>query len=234
MQQLLLLHGAIGAKDQLAPLASALSTDFTIHTLNFSGHGGRPFGEKPFSMALFGEDVRAYIREQGLGSVAIFGYSMGGYVGMYLARHYPGLVSRLVTLGTKFEWTEAIAARQQRLFDAAAIREKAPGMATQLQQLHAPQDWVQVLQQTAGMLTAMGQLNPISATDYPLIQTPALLMQGDRDKMVPLEETIAVYKSLPAAECCILPATPHPLEQADISLIAGLIRGFLCKASPVG
>ena len=44
-------------------------------------------------------------------------------------------------------------------------------------------------------------------------------MLGDRDKMVSLDETVAVYKSLPNAEMCVLPNTPHPLEQADTGLL---------------
>jgi esterase/lipase len=39
MQHLLLLHGAIGAKDQLQPLADELKDNYFIHTLNFSGYG---------------------------------------------------------------------------------------------------------------------------------------------------------------------------------------------------
>ena len=40
MKTILLLHGAIGAKDQMIPLEKMLSTDFSVFSLNFSGHGG--------------------------------------------------------------------------------------------------------------------------------------------------------------------------------------------------
>ena len=49
----------------------------------------------------------------------------------------------------------------------------------------------------------------------------------DRDKMVTREETINVFQSLPNAQLAILPATPHPLEQADSSLIAYHLQRFL-------
>jgi esterase/lipase len=48
MAHLVLLHGAIGSKDQLHPLANALKKDFDVHLLNFSGHGGNAFPGKPF------------------------------------------------------------------------------------------------------------------------------------------------------------------------------------------
>ena len=50
MKNIVLLHGAIGAKDQLQPLADLLKNDFIVHVFNFSGHGGKPFAEEHFSI----------------------------------------------------------------------------------------------------------------------------------------------------------------------------------------
>lgn len=227
MQHLLLLHGALGAKDQLAPLEAALQKEYTIHTLNFTGHGGEPIPEVPFSIPLFAQNVLQYLAAQRLEKVAVFGYSMGGYVGMYLARHHAAAITKLVTLGTKFFWDEDIAARQQKMFNVAVIEEKAPELAAQLQNRHAPQDWKQVVQRTASMLTDMGNDNPLKEEDYSLIQTPILLTQGDRDKMIPAEEILQVYRQLPTAQWCILPTTPHPFEQVNVPQLLGIVRPFL-------
>lgn len=43
MQPLLLLHGAIGATDQLEPLAAELNSYYDVHMLNFPGHGEEEF-----------------------------------------------------------------------------------------------------------------------------------------------------------------------------------------------
>jgi esterase len=63
--------------------------------------------------------------------------------------------------------------------------------------------------------------------EYASIQTPSLIMLGDKDKMVSREETIAVYEQLPNAQLAILPATPHPIEQVDKDLLAYHIRRFI-------
>src|ERR1700746_915470 len=60
MQTILLLHGAIGAKDQLEPLEEKLKTNFIVHTLSFSGHGGEPMPEI-FSIEHFAKDVLKYL-----------------------------------------------------------------------------------------------------------------------------------------------------------------------------
>ncbi len=151
MQSIVLLHGATGATSQMLPLADALSNRYSVHTLNFSGHGGEPMPEAPFSMELFAQQVLLWFDQQQLKAPIVFGYSMGGYVGMYIARHHPERISRLITLATKFHWDEAIAAKQQRSFDASLILEKAPAFAEQLQQMHQPNDWKKKYCQKPGL-----------------------------------------------------------------------------------
>lgn len=227
MQSIVLLHGAIGAARQLQPLALALGNRFSVHTINFKGHGGEPMPGDPFSMELFADQVLEYMDQHQLQSPILFGYSMGGYVGMYIARHHPGRIGRLITLATKWHWDEAIAAKQQRLFDAGAIQEKSPAFAQQLEEMHAPNNWKEVLSKTGAMLTALGARNTLTPADFPQVQTPSLIMQGDKDRMVTLEETLAVYRALPSGvgSLCILPDTAHPLENADLSLLSSFISG---------
>lgn len=227
MQTLLLLHGAIGAKDQLQPLADALSAQYKVDTLNFSGHGGEPFADEPFSIALFANEVLAWLEDNRLHSVNIFGYSMGGYVGMYLAKHFPDKVEKLITLATKFLWNPAIAAKEAAMLDAATIERKVPAFAEQLQQRHAPNDWVALLEHTKALLTQLGENNTLTTEDYAAVATPCLLLLGDRDKMVTKEETMQVYQQLPKTQLGILPATPHQLERADPLLLSYLINRFL-------
>lgn len=226
MKHLLLLHGALGSADDLNPLQRVLEDSFVIHRLHFTGHGGTSLPQTPFSVSLFAQDVLDYLEQQQLEVVNIFGYSMGGYVGMYLARHYAHRIMRIATLGTKFTWTEAIAAKETGMMDPERIKQKVPAFAQQLQQKHAPQNWEEVMKRTVIMLTAMGASNPLQPQDYAAIGQPVLVLSGDRDKMVHAEETIAVYKQLPNGSVGILPATPHALEQADTALLAGVLKKF--------
>jgi len=226
MNHILLLHGAIGAIDQVQPLQSILEKELTVHTLNFNGHGGTAFANE-FSIGQFATEVADYIRQLGLAPVHIFGYSMGGYVAMYLAAKEPGLVKSISTLATKFYWDEAIAAKEIKMLDAEKIEEKLPAFARQLEHRHAPNNWKDLLGKTRDMLVAMGNDNPLKEEVYSTIKTPVLLMLGDRDKMVPLEETVNVYTSLPNAQMAVLPATPHPLEQVDTGQLAFQINRFI-------
>jgi pimeloyl-ACP methyl ester carboxylesterase len=225
MQALLLLHGAIGAADQLQPLAGKIQ-GYQTFSFNFSGHGGRGFPAGDLSIKLFAEEVAAFIDEQKLERVHIFGYSMGGYVAMYLAKHHPEKLNKIATLATKFHWDEPTVAKEIQMLDAGKIEAKVPAFAKALQERHNPNDWKEVLGRTATMLLGMGRDNPLKPGDYTGIEVPSLIMLGDRDKMVTLDETLEVYKAMPNAQMAILPNTHHPIEQSNTDALAFLLQQF--------
>jgi pimeloyl-ACP methyl ester carboxylesterase len=185
------------------------------------------FADEPFSMPLFAQNVLDFMDKRDLRKVSIFGYSMGGYVAMYLAKNYPEKVNKVVTLATKYHWDETIAAREVQMLNPEKIEQKLPAFAATLKERHAPNDWKQVLQYTAEMMLSLGADNPLKLSDYEGLNTPALILLGDRDKMVSLDETMAVYKALPNAQMCLLPNTSHPIEQVDIDFLKFVIYQFI-------
>jgi pimeloyl-ACP methyl ester carboxylesterase len=229
MQSILLLHGAIGAMDQLADLENNLADSFLVHRLNFSGHGRSPFADQPFSIHFFAEEVINFLDKNEIEKINLFGYSMGGYVAMYLADHHPHRINKLITLATKFKWDETIAAKEIKMLQADKIEDLLPAFAISLQKRHAPNNWKTVLEKTAAMLFEMGNDNPLKPGDYNSIHHPALLMLGDRDKMVTLDETLEVYKSLPNAQLAVLPNTSHPIELLNTDRLVYELKAFLMK-----
>jgi len=226
MQPLLLLHGAIGASNQLLPLSKILAKDFKVYTIDFSGHGGKGM-PNVFSIETFAKDVLDFLEINELDKVSIFGYSMGGYVGMYIAKHYPEKIEKIVTLATKFHWDETIAAREVQMLNPEKIETKIPAFAQTLQQRHQPNDWKDVLRKSSLMLEALGRNNTLKQEDHATIDIPSLILLGDRDKMVSLEETVAIYKTLPNAQMAVLPNTAHPIEQVDSDLLGFFIKRFI-------
>lgn len=226
MEKLLLLHGALGSKSQLEPLKQYLSKEYDVVSFNFSGHGGAPFNET-FSIAQFSNEVKDFIQLNNLSSVSIFGYSMGGYVALYFAQYYPEKVNKIVTLGTKFYWTEAISIKEVERLNPSIIEEKIPKFAAILKSRHQPNDWKIVLSKTAEMMTKMGIENPLQSADYLTIKTPTLCLIGENDEMVSIEETADVYRSLPNGAFYSIPNTKHPIEQVDLSILSDKIKHFL-------
>lgn len=220
---LLLLHGAIGAADQLTFLEALPQNSFAF---DFPGHGGKAF-PAAFSIRAFTESVLQWMDEKGFATVDIFGYSMGGYVALYLARHYPERVGKIFTLATKFAWDEATAAKEVKMLNPEKIAEKVPKFAAALEKRHAPLDWKEVLQRTADLMLALGKKPELAQEDFAAITHPVLLSVGDRDTMVSIEETMQVYRSLPNAQFMVFPDTVHPIEQINLQQLLPALELFL-------
>lgn len=226
MKHLILLHGAIGAQQQLDPLAELLSQTFILHRFNFSGHGGTPYADD-FSMPQFSEELLLYVQslppEEILAGVGVFGYSMGGYVALLAAHQQPALFSAVVTLGTKWHWDAEIVQKEVAMLNPEKMEAKIPAFAALLEKRHAPYDWKELLHKTADMLTGLGQNNPVAQADFAELHIPVWLLVGDRDASVSFEETKQMMTRLPNGAMGVLPLSPHPVEKVNLRLLHHLI-----------
>jgi len=224
---LLLLHGALGAAGQVAPLVPLLETRFIPLTFGFPGHGDVPL-DGPFTTEHFADSLIAHLETEQRGPVDCFGYSMGGYVGLEVARRRPDLVRAVATLGTKFAWSSVVAERELKFLDPALIRAKVPYFADQLQLRHTALPWEEVLRLTGEMMTALGASPLLGPDALRQVSQRVRIMVGDRDATVTLEESAAAAKALPSGELEVLPMTAHPFEQVPLPrLVQSLTDLFL-------
>lgn len=225
MQHLLLLHGAMGSKKQLDALAKKLENNFTVHTLNFSGHGGNNI-PNIFSIELFSDDIFNYLKENNIEQINIFGYSMGGYVALYFAKKNRNRINKIFTLATKFLWTPEIASKEIKMLNPEKIEEKLPEFASTLFERHQPENWKMVLEKTKEMMIELGNNNVLKKEDYSQIENNLLIGIGDKDTMVTIEETIDVYRNLKNASFIVFPNTPHPIEKVDLNRLSNEIKTY--------
>lgn len=226
MQNILLLHGAIGSSVQLEPLAELLTNNYKVNLLNLSGHGGKQIPDEQFSIEMFGEDVLYFIEKNKLGIINVYGYSMGGYVALYIARNFPDKINKIFTTATKFDWNEESSLKESRLLNPEKIIEKIPKFAEQLSERHSAENWKQVLKKTAEMMINLGKNKLLKDVDFSLIENEVLLSVGDRDNMVSIEETVDVYRKLQNGKLLIFPDTPHPIEKISAERLANEIELF--------
>ncbi len=223
---LLLLHGALGSHEQFDLLLPLLEPHYQLHRLNFEGHGSALAVDRPYRIEHFAENVLAYLAHHHLEHIPTFGYSMGGYVALYLARHHPGSIGAIATLATKFAWTPEGAARETRMLDATKIRDKVPQFARALEARHPGSGWEQVLVRTAEMMHTLGAQPTLQPADFAALERRVRLIVGDRDATVSIEESTEVYRALPKGEIEVLPGTPHPLEKVSPERLARTLLDF--------
>jgi pimeloyl-ACP methyl ester carboxylesterase len=227
MNPILLLHGALGAESQLQLLKQALVREgFVVYTLNFSGHGGVPFKES-FGIETFAAGVVDFLDKNGLDQVDIFGYSMGGYVALWLALNHPHRVRKIITLGTKFDWSKESAETEIRKLNVEKILEKVPAFARILEQRHAPNSWRELLQKTSGMMRALGESPLLDSGNLSKIKNEVLILLGDADEMADRNFSEECSRIIPNSKFVLLPNTPHPIEKVGMKILLGEILNFL-------
>lgn len=229
---LVLLPGALQARASLAPLASALAPFADVLSLDLSGHGGQAIPDvlHPCEM------VAAVVVELNRRTVArahVFGYSLGGYVGLLLAQAHPERVAGVFAHATKLAWTPEVAAREVRGLDADRMLEKAPAFAAALEQAHAPQDWRLLTRRVADLLTALGESPEVADPVLRALQVPVQLSVGDHDRLVTLEETVGAYRALVQGRLLVLPGVTHPLENTVQERLVSEVHAFLQATAAV-
>lgn len=233
---LILLHGALGTLEQFDFLMPELKKRFEVHRLNFEGHGEAGPTDSPFRISYFTENVLGYMDEHSIDQAYFFGYSMGGYVALVLAKDHPERVKSVATLGTILQWDEEKAERECQYLHPKKIKEKVPHFAKQLKERHLS-GWEQVVNNTRDMLQYLGVHPEIKSDDWKYINCPLRFYVGDRDTTAGLSETIEVYQKTDKSELMVLPKTGHPISEVDKELLVSSMEIFfreLNKPDPNG
>jgi len=104
----LLLHGWTASADiNFFPVYARLAGSYRVIALDLRGHGRGMRSMEPFSLEDCADDAAAVLDQLGIGRAIVVGYSMGGPVGLLLARRHPARVAALVMQATALEWQRA-------------------------------------------------------------------------------------------------------------------------------
>lgn len=224
--KIVLLHGALGAADQIKPLAEELQKEgFTPEVLELPGHGKTPLGEAEFSVQGFADWLNDQLEKKDLKNVPFFGFSMGGYIALYLASQNNHFFKEIITLGTKFDWNPETAAEETKKLDPKKILEKVPKFAGMLDKRH--KDWEMVLQNTRDLMNELGDRPLFNEKEAGVVKNRVLVMRGEADIMVTERESKKVAGWLANGIYKELTAIPHALEQVPAQQIAMEIKSFL-------
>ncbi|MGC4023406.1 MAG: alpha/beta hydrolase [Cyclobacteriaceae bacterium] len=221
MNPIVLLHGALGASSQLESLSNILvQKGRLVSLLDFSGHNGQPFSKNGFGIEVFAMNLFDLLNKETINQADIFGYSMGGYVALWLAHLHPHRIGKITTLGTKFDWSPESAEVEIKKMNAEKIEQKVPAFARLLQQRHTPNDWKEVLTKTADMMLGLGQRPMLAEAILRSINSPTNILLGDLDDMADLNFSKQVASWLPFGKFELMQNTPHPIEKVDLERVA--------------
>lgn len=232
---LVLLHGGLGSSARMRPFVPALSKHFRVITPDTRGHGktNNPSGE--FSYRLLAADLAEFIQHLEIHQPFICGWSDGGQTALELGMQYPNLAKGLVVGAAWFKFSGSYQKSLRFLGMEAPGHvsyeqtEKAvPQFVEVLRSIHepGPDYWKELLKQISIMWwTPLGY----NANDFERIIIPTLILVGDRDAMVPVEEAVEMYRSIPNAELAIAPNADHGFPYTNPDTFTALSLGFLLR-----
>lgn len=225
---LLLLHGSNGAASTMRALAEPLQqrTTAPVRALDLVGHGGRPVPER-FSVEDLAADVIATMDRDGIAQAVLLGYSFGGYIALYLARHHPRRVAGVCTLAAKLRFDAKTVQHFVHLADPARLSRPGNPRAAQLAQDHHPQDWRRVSENNRALFKALGATPSLTDDDLRVIAAPALVISGELDQLVTPQETLEIAKLIPGSEVATFKGFGHPLAAAPLDRVAWLVGEWL-------
>jgi pimeloyl-ACP methyl ester carboxylesterase len=199
---LLLLHGGGGTVSE--KWISFFSPQFRVIAAQQMGYGrtadvvGRPFHYHDMA-----EDTVELMRQLGVESAAVVGYSDGGIIGLDMAIHHPERVTKLAVTGanartdgyTAVHW-EGVAATANDWPASEAYGRLSPDGA---------EHWPVLL----GRLQRMWAAEPcFTREQLQSVKAPTLLIFGDSDLVTP-EHAVEMFRTIPGAQLCVVPHAGH-------------------------
>jgi pimeloyl-ACP methyl ester carboxylesterase len=200
---LLLLHGGSGSIPET--WIPYFSPPFRVVAPEQMGHGRTGDAmDRSFHYHDMAEDTIELMRQLGIESAAIVGYSDGGIIGLDIAIHHPERVTKLVLTGVNAR-TDGYTVENQawaRTFDPNDLpMSEAYGRLSP----DGPDHWTVFL----GRLKPMWIAEPsFTNAELQRVAVPTLIIVGDRD-IVTAEHAVEMFRAIPDAQLCVVSRAGH-------------------------
>jgi pimeloyl-ACP methyl ester carboxylesterase len=223
---LLLLHGAFGRATAYPTLAKGRQ----VIAVELQGHGHTADVDRPLTYEQMADDVAALLKELKIEQADVFGYSMGGNVGLALAIRQPKLVRKLAINGSHFGKLEDaydpdVFKQFKSLpadFAPAILKDPYDKVAPD------PKQWPTLV----AKVKAMGlEFKGFGREDMKAIKSPVLITLGDRDVVRP-EHAVEMFRLIPTAELAVFPGADHFLLWQNPEKLLPTIAAFLDAPVP--
>jgi pimeloyl-ACP methyl ester carboxylesterase len=233
---LLLLHGGLFNIDlQFGEVLPGLARGRQVIAADFQAHGRTGDIDRPLTTADLASDVVALLEHLGIRQVDVFGFSVGGAVGLYLAIKHPELVRKAVVSSVSFhpdgdrpENTEAVGEMSVDMIAGTPMEQDYLAKSPNPDRL---QD----------LLNKLGSYDSgasgWSDDDIRGIAAPTLITVGDCDA-VKLEHAVRFlqlrggdvngdFVGVPASQLAVFPGSTHFFGMARTPLVLDVVTTFL-------
>lgn len=219
-----LVHGVIVSGRYLLPLARALARDVTVVVPDLPGYGLSAAPPAPPALADLADAAIACAEGLGHRRVALVGNSFGAQIALEAATRHPERVERLVLLGPTTDPRARSLARQYARWQGCAPDEHRailPVMARDVLDMG-----VRRARHLLGVMLADAPEAKCAG-----IAAPALVVRGDRDRVVPAAWAAELAGRLPAGRLATVPGYAHMPHWSGTAALAPIVRRFVAAGT---
>lgn len=232
-KSLLFLHGSMGTGSVWKPYVPMLSNDFNIILPDVRGHGKTENPDTAMDLHLIADDVVALIEALKLEKPFLCGWSMGGDVSLDVAIRYPDCVSGLIVGGVThhvsdsyFTSLKAMGVEGPGRINFEQAEKSIPQLIDlwKMEHVQSPTHWKELITQLS-----FEMLNPTlpAEDDIKKITVPTLIVWGDRDQFLPVEDAVKLYRLISNARLAVVPNADHFVTRTKVMLFADLVKEFV-------
>jgi pimeloyl-ACP methyl ester carboxylesterase len=223
--------------------APALARNFRVILFDNRGVGRSDVPRGPYSIPMMARDAAAVMDAAGLASAHIVGASMGGMIAQELALMFPERVRSLVLGCTWCGGLRAVRPNLRAMPDMRNYHRMTPEEKIRLlvPVLYAPTTPAERIEEDMAIRLRnfpsakgyysqlLGTLVWSSFSRLERIHQPVLLLHGDMDRLIPVENARILAKRLPDCRTCIVPNAGHVFTTDQPRLANERATEFLLK-----
>lgn len=204
-EPLFLLHGYTLSSQSWLPYVEDFYEEYEVYLIDLTGHGKSEIFKESLSIKSVAEDLNFLAQYLKLDKIKAIGFSFGGDVLYQLALINPPLIESMITIGAVGTWTINDFPEYQKAF-TFENRANFPWLLP----FHGTDDKIKAI---------MDQFNnyTIKVTNEELqtFKPEVLIVIGDDDDGMDLEEVVRVKKYLPKSDLWILPNVAHGAHEGE-------------------
>ncbi len=222
----------------------ALAARFDVIVPDNRGTGRSQKIDEPIEIATMADDIASLLDALAVPRAHIFGVSMGGFIAQEFALRHPGHLRALVLGCTNCGGAKAVPAEPEIVQLLLPVRGTTPREA--IQRSYAAMVTPETIGRETAFLDDMAmrmlahptptfvfgrQMEAISRFDVcsrlGQISAPTLVITGDRDRLVPPQNSEIIATAIPGARLVVIPGVAHNFFWEAREPTAALVTEFL-------
>ena len=237
---IILLHGYSDSWFSFSPVLPFIPQTWRVFALDLRGHGMTDKPTTGYGMDEMAADVVAFMDALGLESAVLVGHSMGRVIAQRFAIDEPQRTVGVVLLGAfageaenpvvveveevVSTLTDPISPEFVREFQASTLAQPVPPtfLETVVQESLKVPAWI-----WRAAFEGIRQDDVVS--ELGKIRAPALVVTGDRDGLVSLDEVEAQTRAIPGARLTVYGGAGHGLHWEEPARFAADLTAFLAS-----